>query len=97
MLNVLEARVPRWAPGQTLASLGPRSPEYHTLNFGKNYPIRSISQRSRREIAAMQDRDGALLVLNRRTRRFFPFINCILADAGYQGPRTAAAITKTGT
>jgi hypothetical protein len=45
----------------------------------------------------MQDRDGALLVLNRRTRRFFPFINCILADAGYQGPRTAAAITKTGT
>jgi hypothetical protein len=24
--------------------------------------------------AAMQDRDGALLVLNRRTRRFFPFI-----------------------
>jgi gamma-glutamyltranspeptidase / glutathione hydrolase len=28
MLNVLEACVPKWAPGQTLASLGPRSPEY---------------------------------------------------------------------
>jgi Protein of unknown function (DUF3631) len=39
--------------------------------------------------AAMQDRDGALLVLNRRTRRFFPFIKCIFADAGYQGPKTA--------
>src|SRR6516162_2247000 len=37
--------------------------------------------------AAMQDRDGALLVLNRRTRRFFPFIKCIFADAAYHGPR----------
>ena len=45
----------------------------------------------------MQDRDGALLVLNRRTRRFFPFIKCIFADAAYQGPKTAAAIAKTGT
>ena len=47
--------------------------------------------------AAMQDRDGALLVLNRRTRRFFPLIQCIFADAAYQGPKTAAAIAKTGT
>ena len=31
MLNVLEACVPRWVPGQTLASLGPRSPEYWHL------------------------------------------------------------------
>jgi hypothetical protein len=45
--------------------------------------------------AAMQDRDGALLVLNRRTRRFFPFIECIYADAAYQGPKTEAAIAKT--
>jgi gamma-glutamyltranspeptidase/glutathione hydrolase len=28
MLNILEACVPRWAPGQTLASLGPDSPAY---------------------------------------------------------------------
>jgi hypothetical protein len=47
--------------------------------------------------AAMQDRDGALLVLNRRTRRLFPFIKCIFADAAYQGPKTATAIAKTGT
>lgn len=47
--------------------------------------------------AAMQDRDGALLVLNRRTRRFFPFIKFIFADAGYRGQKTAAAIAKTGT
>ena len=45
----------------------------------------------------MQDRDGALLVLNRRTRRFFPFIKCIFADAAYRGQKTAAAIAKTGT
>ena len=41
--------------------------------------------------AAMQDRDGALLVLNRCTRRFFPFIKFIFADAGYRGQKTAAA------
>lgn len=31
MVNVLEACVPVWAPGRTLASLGPRSPEYWHL------------------------------------------------------------------
>jgi len=31
ILNVLEACVPKWAPGQTLASLGPRSPKYWHL------------------------------------------------------------------
>jgi transposase len=46
--------------------------------------------------ADVQDRDGARLVLDRRTRRFFPFIERIFADAGYQGPKTAAAIAKTG-
>jgi transposase len=44
----------------------------------------------------VQDRDGARLVLDRRTRRLFPFIECIFADAGYQGAKTAAAIAKTG-
>ena len=28
MLNILEACVPQWAPGQTLATLGPASPKY---------------------------------------------------------------------
>jgi gamma-glutamyltranspeptidase/glutathione hydrolase len=31
MINVLEACVPVWTPGQTLASLGPRSPQYWHL------------------------------------------------------------------
>jgi transposase len=46
--------------------------------------------------ANVQDRDGARLVLDRRTRRLFPFIERIFADAGYQGANTAAAIAKTG-
>jgi transposase len=44
----------------------------------------------------VQDRDGAPLVLDRRTRRLFPFIERIFADAGYQGPKAAAAVAKTG-
>jgi transposase len=47
--------------------------------------------------ADVQDRDGARLVLDRRTRRLFPFIERIFADAGYQGPQAAAAIAKSGT
>ncbi len=31
MLNILQACLPRWAPGQTLATLGPRSPLYWHL------------------------------------------------------------------
>jgi Transposase DDE domain. len=47
--------------------------------------------------ADIQDRDGAALVLDKRTRRSFPFIECIFADGGYQGPRVRAAAAKTGT
>ena len=41
----------------------------------------------------MQDRDGAAFVLDRITRRF-PFLEGIFADAGYQGPRVAAAAPR---
>ena len=44
----------------------------------------------------IQDRDGARLVLDRRTRCLFPFIEHIFADAGYQGPRVARAAASTG-
>ena len=44
--------------------------------------------------AGVQDRDGAALVLDRITRRF-PFLERIFADAGYQGPRVAAAAPRT--
>jgi transposase len=46
--------------------------------------------------ADVQDRDGARWVLDQRTRRLFPFIERIFADAGYQGPRVAHAAAKSG-
>jgi len=35
-------------------------------------------------------------VLDKRTRRRFPFIETIVADGGYQGPKAAAAAARTG-
>ena len=45
--------------------------------------------------ADVQDRDGAEAVL-RQARRQFPFVERIIGDAGYQGPRMAAAVARTG-
>jgi len=47
--------------------------------------------------ADIQDRDGAALLLDKRTRRRFPFIERIYADGGYQGARVRAAAARTGT
>ena len=47
-------------------------------------------------VANLQDRDGAALVLDRRTRVLFPFLRTIFADAGYQGPRAASAARRSG-
>jgi hypothetical protein len=44
----------------------------------------------------IQDRDGVALVLDRRTRRLFPFIERIYGDGGYQRPKAAKAAAKTG-
>jgi len=46
--------------------------------------------------ASVQDRDGVRLVLDRRTRRRFPFIDVVFADQGYQGPKAATAVAATG-
>jgi transposase len=45
--------------------------------------------------ADIQDRDGAGLVL-RRARRLFPFIERIIGDGGYQGPKMAEVVATTG-
>jgi len=47
--------------------------------------------------ANLQDREGAAPVLNRRTRRRFPFIEVIFADQRYQGAKEADIIAKSGT
>jgi transposase len=46
--------------------------------------------------AHLQDRDGAEAVL-REARLLFPFLERVIADAGYQGPKMAAAVARTGT
>jgi transposase len=46
--------------------------------------------------ANIQDRDGAALVLDSRTRALFSFIERIFADSGYQGPRVAQAAAARG-
>ena len=45
--------------------------------------------------ANIQDRDGAYETM-RRARKLFPFIERIIGDGGYQGPRMAAAVAATG-
>ncbi len=42
--------------------------------------------------ADLQDRDGALLVLNRHTRRLFPFLETIFADGAYGGQKLRRAM-----
>ena len=45
--------------------------------------------------ASVQDRDGAERLL-REARRRFPFIERIIGDGGYQGPKMAAVVPRTG-
>jgi transposase len=45
--------------------------------------------------AQVQDRDGAEALL-REARRSFPFLERIIADAGYQGRRMEAVVARTG-
>ena len=46
--------------------------------------------------ASVQDRDGAEALL-REARRSFPFLERIIADAGYQGRKMEAVVARTGT
>ena len=45
--------------------------------------------------ASVQDRDGAEALL-REARRSFPFLERIIADAGYQGRKMEAVVARTG-
>jgi hypothetical protein len=64
---------------------------------GTSSSTRSASLNVVIHAADIQDRDGAVLVLDARTRRLFPFIQRIFADGGYQGPHLAQRVVKTGT
>uniref|UniRef100_UPI001A972868 IS5 family transposase n=1 Tax=Sabulicella rubraurantiaca TaxID=2811429 RepID=UPI001A972868 len=45
--------------------------------------------------ANVQDRDGAEPLL-RQARKLFPFVERIIGDAGYGGPKMAAVVARTG-
>src|SRR6202020_1471318 len=45
--------------------------------------------------ADIQDRDGGETLL-RQARRRFPFIERIIGDGGYQGPKMTALVARTG-
>ena len=47
--------------------------------------------------ANLQDRDGAALALDRRTRALFPFIQVVFADQGYRGAHATGAARRSGT
>ena len=66
------------------------------VESGTSWSTRSASLSVAVHPANIQDRDGVALVLDRRTRRLFPFIERIYADGGYQGPKAAAAAARTG-
>ena len=56
ILNILETCVPKWAPGQTLATLGPASPKYwHLVVEAKKLAYADLYALQRRS----QFRDGA--------------------------------------
>lgn len=42
--------------------------------------------------ASLQGRDGAILVLDERTRRLFPFLEKFFADSAYGGPKLRRTI-----
>ena len=45
MLNILQACLPQWAPGETLASLGPKNPKYwHLLVEAKKLAYADLYQ-----------------------------------------------------
>jgi transposase len=46
--------------------------------------------------ADLQVRDGAALVLDRRTRSLFPFVEVIFADQGYRGEAASRAACASG-
>ena len=45
--------------------------------------------------ADIQDRDGAGTLLRQAPQRF-PFIELIIADGGYAGPKMSALVARTG-
>jgi gamma-glutamyltranspeptidase / glutathione hydrolase len=89
MLNILEACLPRWAPGETLASLGPRSPKYwHFLIEAKKLAYRDL-------FTFNADPNFSKVPLDRLLSKSYAASLCDQVDpehASPTGPRTTAAL-----
>src|SRR5262245_57738267 len=89
MLNILEACVPKWAPGQTLASLGPRNPKYwHLVVEAKKLAYRDLFKFN-------ADPNFAKVPLDRLLSKRYAASLCGEVDpnrASLTGPRTTAAL-----
>ncbi len=85
MLNILEACVPAWAPGETLASLGPRHPKYwHFVVEAKKLAYRDL-------YAFNADPNFAKIPLDRLLSKSYAASLCGRVDpdkASATGPRT---------
>jgi gamma-glutamyltranspeptidase/glutathione hydrolase len=84
-LNILEACMPKWAPGQTLASLGPRHPKYwHLMVEAKKLAYRDL-------YAFNADPDFVKVPLDRLLSKSYAASLCGRVDpdkASPTGPRT---------
>jgi len=89
MLNILEACVPKWAPGETLASLGPRNPKYwHLVVEAKKLAYRDL-------LKFNADPNFAKVPLDRLLSKHYAASLCSEVDpnrASLTGPRTTAAL-----
>jgi gamma-glutamyltranspeptidase/glutathione hydrolase len=89
MLNILEVCVPKWAPGETLASLGPRSPKYwHFLVEAKKLAYRDL-------YTFNADPNFVKVPLERLLSKSYAESLCEQVDpakASPTGPRTTAAL-----
>ncbi len=61
---------------------------------GKKVTGKKVTGKKRHLLVDLQDRDGALLVLDRQTRRLFPFLETIFADGAYGGEKLRWAMAE---
>ena len=94
MLNILEACVPKWAPGETLASLGPRNPKYwHFVVEAKKLAYRDL-------YTFNADPNFVHVPLDRLLSKAYALTLCDQVDpekASPTGPRTSAALADGDT
>jgi gamma-glutamyltranspeptidase/glutathione hydrolase len=90
MLNVLEACVPKWAPGETLASLGPTSPKYwHLLVEAKKLAYADL-------FAYNADPNFSKVPLDRLLSKTYAATLCAKVDPGKASPSGPVTIADNG-